>query len=135
MATSKRPAAKTPAVRTRARKALLVPEARFRLQIKHGVALGPGKAELLQRIAAAGSIRAAAEEMGMGYRTAWLMVEAMNAQFIGPLVERQRGGAERGGATLTQLGAEVLKLYRAMEQRALKAIDRDIPKLQRLIRD
>lgn len=112
----------------------VTPQARFRLQLKHGTALGPGKAELLERIAATGSIRAAAEEMAMGYRTAWQMVQSMNEHFTTPLVEQQRGGATRGGAQLTPTGLKVLATYRAMEQRALKAIANDIRVLDRLIK-
>lgn len=112
----------------------VTPQARFRLQLKHGTALGPGKVELLERIAASGSIRAAAEEMAMGYRTAWQMVQSMNEHFIAPLVEQQRGGSSRGGAQLTATGLKALKTYRAMEQHALKAIAKDIRTLDLLIK-
>ena len=112
----------------------VTPQARFRLQLKHGTALGPGKAELLERIAASGSIRAAAEEMGMGYRTAWQMVQSMNEHFTSPLVDQHRGGASRGGAQLTATGLKVLKTYRAMEQRALKSIAKEMRTLDLLIK-
>ena len=41
-------------------------------------AIGPGKARLVDLIAATGSISAAAREMGMSYRRAWMLVAAMN---------------------------------------------------------
>jgi molybdate transport system regulatory protein len=107
---------------------------RFRLQLKHGVAIGPGKAELLERIAELGSISAAGRAMGMGYRTAWLMVGSMNAHFREPLVSSTKGGVNGGGAALTPLGAEVLRRYRTMERHALKAIGKDIEQLESLIR-
>ena len=107
----------------------------FRLQLKHGVAIGPGKAELLEHIAALGSISAAGKAMGMGYRTAWLMVNSMNAHFKEPLVSSTKGGSNGGGAVLTKLGTDVLSRYRAMELRALKAISKDIEHLESLIRD
>ena len=44
-------------------------------------AMGPGKAELVERIAETGSISAAARAMGMSYRRAWQLVEALNAAF------------------------------------------------------
>jgi hypothetical protein len=40
-----------------------------------------------------------------------------------------------GGASLTPLGKEVLRRYRAMERRALKAISKDVVLLESLIRD
>ena len=41
-------------------------------------AMGPGKAELIEHIAASGSLSAAARAMGMSYRRAWQLVEALN---------------------------------------------------------
>ncbi|MEX0637905.1 MAG: LysR family transcriptional regulator, partial [Burkholderiales bacterium] len=49
-------------------------------------AMGPGKAELIERIAETGSISAAARAMGMSYRRAWQLVEALNAAFKQPVV-------------------------------------------------
>lgn len=110
------------------------PQPRFRLQIKHGVAIGPGKAELLEHIAELGSISAAGKAMGMGYRTAWLLVSSMNEHFREPLVIGSKGGVGGGGTALTPLGKEVLRRYRAMERRALKAIAKDVAHLESLIR-
>ena len=45
---------------------------------KRAPAMGPGKAELIERIAETGSISAAARAMGMSYRRAWQLVEALN---------------------------------------------------------
>ena len=76
---------------------------------------GPGKAELLEFIAATGSIRTAAQEMGMSYPRAWGLVREMNALFTAPLVTRTGGGGTGGGAALTPLGETVLRLYSRME--------------------
>jgi len=111
------------------------PAARFRLQIKHGVVLGPGKVALLEHIAQLGSISQAGKAMQMSYRTAWALVSDMNKHFVEPLVISSKGGAGGGGANLTPLGDEVLRRYRAMERRALRAISKDIAHLESLIRD
>ena len=57
-----------------------------------GVVVGPGKAELLDRIGTTGSIAAAGREMAMSYKRAWMLVEEMNAAFAVPLVASARGG-------------------------------------------
>lgn len=88
-------------------------------------AFGPGKAELLRHIAATGSIRTAAAELGMSYNRAWQLVTAMNALFRSPLVERTRGGGTGGGAALTPLGEEVLVRYTRMEAACRRATGRD----------
>lgn len=95
---------------------------RIRLLIGDAVALGPGKARLLEAIGDTGSIAAAARSMGMSYGRAWQLVQAMNGDFRAPLVERATGGRGGGGAMLTDLGHEALERYRAMEAQAEAAV-------------
>lgn len=87
------------------------------------IVLGPGKADLLDAIARTGSIRAAAGELEMSYMRAWTLVRTMNAAFRAPLVQKVRGGSDQGGAELTATGAQVLKLYRRMEEKAARAAE------------
>lgn len=95
----------------------------LRLRVLHHslIALGPGKADLLQAIISTGSISQAAKQMNMSYRRAWQLVTTMNQCFVSPLVETQTGGSHGGGALVTPLGQAVLALYRQMEQTALAA--------------
>ena len=88
--------------------------------------IGPGRADLLAGIAATGSIAAAGKAMGMSYKRAWSLVQALNHGFGAPLVETSRGGAGQGGATLTADGEFVLARYRAMEEATRKAIAPDV---------
>ena len=55
--------------------------------------LGPGRADLLQGIGETGSIAAAGKLMGMSYKRAWSLVQALNEGWGSPLVETSRGGA------------------------------------------
>src|SRR5690242_15749076 len=84
--------------------------------------LGPGRADLLEGIAETGSISAAGKRMGMSYKRAWSLVQALNEGWGAPLVETSRGGAEQGGAALTENGAFVLASYRAMQAATRAAI-------------
>ncbi|WP_425228029.1 winged helix-turn-helix domain-containing protein [Sphingomonas sp.] len=79
------------------------------------IALGPGKADLLDAIAATGSISAAGRQLGLSYRRAWLLVDTMNRAFAAPLVTAAKGGARGGGAALTETGQAVLAGYRALQ--------------------
>ena len=108
---------------------------RLRLVFEPDAALGPGKADLLEGIAATGSIAAAGRRMGMSYKRAWMLVEQMNAMFAAPLVESSRGGASGGGARLTDGGEAVLELYRAMEAKAREAGADEIAGLRALLRE
>lgn len=87
---------------------------RIRLMQGGEIALGPGKADLLQAIREHGSISAAARRMGMSYRRAWLLVDTMNRCFREPLVLSAAGGSQGGGANLTPHGEAVLAYYEAM---------------------
>ena len=87
-----------------------------RVMAKGERAFGPGKADLLERIAAEGSISKAAKSMEMSYSRAWQLVDAMNQSFRKPLVESTAGGRKGGGATLTAMGKDVLALFRKMEK-------------------
>ncbi|MDE2599380.1 MAG: LysR family transcriptional regulator [Rhodocyclaceae bacterium] len=98
---------------------------RLRILFSELTALGPGRAELMERIARTGSISAAAREMGMSYRRAWLLVEATNAAFVEPLVTTNTGGSGGGGAHLTDFGMSMLARYRAMELKAAQALAGD----------
>jgi molybdate transport system regulatory protein len=94
---------------------------RIRIVFGEKSMIGPGKAELLERIDRCGSIAAAGREMGMSYKRAWELVGTLNAMFSNPLVESTRGGPGGGGAILTDAGREVLALYRAFERDAANA--------------
>ena len=96
--------------------------------------LGPGKAELLERIRDTGSISAAGREMGMSYKRAWMLVEEMNAGWQAPLVNSARGGPGGGGARLTETGDEVLRLYRDVMQRAQGAIADPVARLESMLK-
>lgn len=107
---------------------------RFRVQVKHAVAIGPGKADVLQAIAETGSIAEAGRRLGMSYQRVWSLVRALNGDFVEPLVQTQRGGSAGGGAALTAMGTRALSVYRAIERDAERAVARRLPQLLALIR-
>ena len=89
---------------------------KIKIQIYCGaeIAMGPGKADLLDAIKAEGSISGAGRKLGMSYRRTWLLVDAMNRCWEQPLVETAAGGSHGGGAQVTVLGEQVLGHYRAL---------------------
>ena len=111
------------------------PKVQFRLRIYRddSIAIGPGKVALLEAIAETGSISAAARQIGMSYRRAWLLVDESNKAFITPVVNTAAGGSHGGGTALTPLGEEVIQRYRAIENAARVAATTDIAALTRLL--
>ena len=79
--------------------------------------LGPGKVELLERIADTGSINKAAKQMGMSYKKAWGMVKILNRQTAKPFVIVQTGGEKGGGSTLTEEAWQLIKYHRLLRER------------------
>ena len=99
-----------------------MPEAanlKIKIQLYCGdeIAMGPGKADLLDAIAREGSISAAGRALGMSYRRTWLLVDTMNRCWAEPLVATNPGNARGGGAKVTPLGLSVLRHYRALQSR------------------
>lgn len=110
------------------------PRLRLRIDLAPGAAIGPGKVRLMELIREEGSIAAAGRRMGMSYRRAWRLVDALNGTFNGPLVEAQPGGSGGGGAVLTPLGLAVIERYRTIEALATKASASALSELSRDVR-
>jgi len=108
--------------------------ARLRIVLDADIAIGPGRADILQGIKDTGSIAAAGRRMGMSYKRAWSLVETTNRSFVTPLVQASKGGRQGGNTRLTKLGEEVLAAYRRMEALTDSAIEPEMKKLRRAVR-
>jgi len=105
----------------------------IRIMFRKAIAMGPGKADLLQAIGETGSISAAARRMKMSYRRAWLLVDTMNQCFNSPVVETLTGGKAGGGAAVTDFGREVLQRYREMEAKATASVSKELQNFSTLL--
>jgi molybdate transport system regulatory protein len=110
------------------------PHLSIRLDFANGDRIGPGKIALLEAIQAKGSITAAALHLGMSYRRAWLLVQAINDALQQPAVSTSQGGADHGGTVLTRSGEEVIKLYRLIEEVAHTSAHQECLAIRRLVR-
>ncbi len=104
--------------------ALSFSEARLRLRIvlSEDHRIGPGKIDLLEAISRTGSIAAAGRELGMSYRRAWLLIDAVNNLFTEPVVTTATGGSNGGGAVLTPFGQGLITAFRNLEARTQAAM-------------
>ncbi len=93
-------------------------------------AMGPGKARLVSLIAESGSISAAARKMGMSYRRAWQLVEALNKSFVLTTV----GGKRGGGAVVTDFGKRLVAQYHGMRAKAAAVIAADLEEFSAQLR-
>jgi molybdate transport system regulatory protein len=109
--------------------------AKLRVMFGTEIAIGPGKADLLEAIAATGSISESARRLGMSYRRAWLLADTMNRCFREPVIASVAGGTGGGGARVTPFGRRVLAQFRAMQARVERSIDRDLSAFSELLAD
>ena len=101
-----------------------MPSIKIKIQLvaNNSIAMGPGKADLLEAIQQKGSISAAALSMNMSYKRAWDLVNTMNKSFKQAVVATSVGGGKGGGAQVTDFGLQVLVQYRAIEAKTTLAL-------------
>lgn len=106
---------------------------RMRIQLDAVIAIGPGKIALLEAIDQTGSITAAAKQLDMSYRRAWLLLDELNRSLRVPAVDSAKGGSAGGGSALTDSGRVLIALYRRIEETAALACRDDIRSLLGLL--
>jgi len=90
----------------------------IRMDFATGTRVGPGKIALLEAIETEGSITAAGRKLKMSYKRAWDLTESLNRDFAATLVSKSPGGANGGGARLTENGKALVHHYREIERAA-----------------
>jgi molybdate transport system regulatory protein len=88
-----------------------------------GRAFGDGPARLLDGVEEWGSLRKAAQELGMSYNKAWRILHAAEQRLGFPLLDRSVGGSLGGGSHLTPEAQDLMRRYRAVAAEAAQALD------------
>ena len=88
-----------------------------------GRAFGDGPARLLGRVEEYGSLRKAAQELGMSYNKAWRILHAAEERLGFALLDRSVGGSLGGGSELTPEGRDLMRRYRAVAGEAEEALE------------
>jgi len=84
--------------------------------------LNPVKTELLNEIKQNGSLSAAAKKLKISYQHAWTMIEEINRTAPEPLVMKQRGGTNGGGAEISEYGKRIMKEYQLINETVSKMV-------------
>jgi len=102
----------------------LVPRAYVTLTRRGVSVIGEREARLLEAVDRVKSIKDAASEAGISYRTAWSAIQQMEHALGRPMVVSRAGGPGGGATTLTDECRRLLALYqelgRALEERLLQ---------------
>lgn len=120
-------------------------DATLRLRVwieqENEIYIGIGSTLLLKHIEKLGSLRKAAEELGMSYRRAWGKLKNAEARIGQPLVEKTKGNGQR--FNLSPFGKELmekfLSFYLDVEEyatnRAAELLEMDVSKSGEFYRD
>ncbi|MCR5731696.1 MAG: LysR family transcriptional regulator [Sphaerochaetaceae bacterium] len=82
--------------------------------------MGIGVMWLLEELARCGSLRQAAMNMDISYSKALLMINRLEKHLGKNVIERKKGGQDRGGASLSPFGQSFIKLYNSFQDEAKK---------------
>lgn len=99
---------------------------RYGVSIKlygEGKAFGPGIAALLRNVEQTGSLQGAAAAMNMAYSKAWKILKETEKEWGITLTDRETGGRDGGGSTLTPEAREILEHYEAFIKDSRRALD------------
>jgi len=99
------------------------------IEVDGNPVFGRGRRFLLEAIDKHGSINQAAKEINISYRKAWGYIKAMEERLGFKLIERQTGGKNGGGATLTEEAREFLKKFEKLEMGIRELVDERFGKI------
>ena len=88
-----------------------------------GRAFGDGPARLLAGVEESGSLRKAAQELGMSYNKAWRILHAAEQRLGFPLLDRSVGGSLGGGSSITPEARDLMVRYQAVAAEADKVLN------------
>lgn len=103
---------------------------RPRIYLGPNFVVGPGKIDLLKAVRETGSISAAARQLAMSYKRAWMLLDTLKQGAGQPVVEVSQGGRGGGGARLTPLGEALVQGYESIEQACRVAARAELESLQ-----
>ncbi len=84
---------------------------RFWFESPAGYIFGPGSYQILKEIERTGSLRQAAQNLGMSYRHAWGLIKEIEENLGVKILESHRGGRTGGESRLTKEAMNLLREY------------------------
>ncbi|MDI6707394.1 MAG: LysR family transcriptional regulator [Bacillota bacterium] len=89
---------------------------------KNGKAFGDGPLDILNSVERNGSLRKAAEEIGMSYSQVWNLINTLEKRLGFKLLKKRVGGQQGGGSELTEEAKSLIKRYKMFRQSADRAL-------------
>ena len=101
-------------------------KSRIWIEADGNILLGEGRVNLLKAIEATGSLSKAAKSLGMSYKKAWSLIDAVNKRAEQPVTSSNIGGKGGGGAELTPYGKSLVNTFETITKNCWEFLDEQI---------
>lgn len=92
--------------------------------------VGEGRVRLLKEIDEKGSLSKAAKSIGMSYKKAWTLVDAVNRSAKEAVVTTSVGGQKGGGTLITPYGKNLIQAFEAINTKCWTFLDEEFKTLE-----
>jgi molybdate transport system regulatory protein len=99
---------------------------RIWIEVDGEILLGEGRVQLLKAIEESGSLTKAAKSLGMSYKKAWSLIDAVNSRAKEPVIATSVGGKKGGGTVLTAYGASLVETFDRLNEKCWMFLDEQI---------
>ncbi|MCF0237631.1 MAG: LysR family transcriptional regulator [Sphaerochaetaceae bacterium] len=97
--------------------------------------MGIGVLWLLENLEKTRSLRSAAALMGISYSKAFRMIDELETALGCKVLERRKGGKDRGGAFLTSFGKGFIELYDVFQKKCKKLMDEPFEEFENALKE
>ena len=101
-------------------------KSRIWIEADGNILLGEGRVNLLKAIDEEGSLTKAAKSLGMSYKKAWSLIDAVNKRSEKPVTTSSIRGKGGGGAQLTAYGKSLVEAFETINENCWEFLDEQI---------
>ncbi|MBT2160852.1 winged helix-turn-helix domain-containing protein [Zobellia laminariae] len=104
-------------------------KSRIWIEVGDNVLVGEGRVKLLKEIEAQGSLSKAAKSIGMSYKKAWTLIDAVNKSAKEAVVTTSVGGQKGGGTVITPYGKNLIAAFERINKKCWEFLDEEFETL------
>ena len=101
-------------------------KSRIWIEVDGEILLGEGRVSLLKAIEKTGSLSKASKSLGMSYKKAWSLIDAVNSRAKSPVCNTTIGGTKGGGTQITAYGKSLIEAYVRINKNCWEFLDKQI---------
>ncbi len=105
-------------------------KSRIWIEVDDKVLIGEGRVRLLKAVGETGSLSKGAKMLGMSYKKAWTLIDAINKSAKEPVIVASVGGKDGGGTRLTSHGKELILAFDKINKNCWKYLDKQLSKIE-----